>query len=50
MTKEEYIQEIVDIDCEIERQFRQIEDIYKDIKADMARRQNWIIALKDNFS
>lgn len=40
------LQEVVDIDIEIDRQFRQIEDIYREIKADMARRQNWITALK----
>lgn len=47
MTKDEILQEVVDLDIEIDRQFRQIEDIYKDIKADMARRQNWITELKN---
>lgn len=50
MDKQDYIEEIIDCDIEIERQFRQIEDIYKDIRADMVKRDGWLKALKDNFN
>lgn len=49
MTKEEILLEIQDCDIEIDRQFRQIEDIYKDIKSDTVKRQYWLNKLKEEL-
>lgn len=49
MTKEDIILEIQDCDIEIERQFKQIKDIYRDIKEDTVRRQEWLTKLKEEL-
>ena len=48
MTQEEIIQEIVDKDLEIERAFRQIEEIYKEIKQTMVEKNYWVKKLQNN--
>jgi hypothetical protein len=48
MTQEEIIQEIIDKDLEIERAFRQIEEIYKEIKQTMVEKNYWVKKLQNN--